>query len=145
MRTLGAGKVGRFKVDCDIANCFDAEAARQRELDPAKVRRITIPAVVDSGAARFVLPASAVKQLGLRIIGKARVRYADGRTAVRNTTRGALVRLNGREAIFTAIIEPKGDTALIGAIVLEELDLLVDCTHQRLVPRDPRFQIAEIE
>jgi hypothetical protein len=36
-------------------------------------------------------------------------------------------------------------TALIGAIVLEQLDLLVDCTHQRLVPRDPRYQIVEIE
>jgi hypothetical protein len=29
--------------------------------------------------------------------------------------------------------------------VLEDLDLLVDCAHQRLVPRDPRFVISEIE
>src|SRR5262245_32224934 len=124
MRSLGAGKVGRFKVDCDIANYGDVEAALRGHLDPAKVRRITIPGVVDSGAARFVLPASAVKQLGLRITGVARVRYADGRTAVRNTTQGAFVTLNGREAVFTAIIAPKRETALIGAVVLEELDLV---------------------
>jgi hypothetical protein len=37
----------------------------------------------------------------------------------------------------TAIIEPKRETALIGAIVLEYLDLLVDCTAQKVVPRDP--------
>jgi hypothetical protein len=38
-----------------------------------------------------------------------------------------------------------GRTALIGAIVLEELDFLVDCTNQRLIPRDKRIVVNEIE
>jgi hypothetical protein len=29
--------------------------------------------------------------------------------------------------------------------VLEDLDLIVDCTHGRLVPRDPRHIISEVE
>jgi hypothetical protein len=33
----------------------------------------------------------------------------------------------------------------IGAHVLEELDFLVDCEKQRLVPRDPKFIVSEIE
>jgi hypothetical protein len=33
----------------------------------------------------------------------------------------------------------------IGAIVLEDLDLLVDCSTQLVVPRDPRGAIYEIE
>ena len=51
----------------------------------------------------------------------------------------------GREGTFTAVIEPKRETALVGAIVLEDLDLLVDCTSQRVIPRDPRGPTAEIE
>ena len=43
------------------------------------------------------------------------------------------------------VVEPKRDTALIGAIVLEDLDLLVDGRAQKLRPRDPRFIIAELE
>jgi predicted aspartyl protease len=144
-RMLGEAKVGRFAVDVDIANFTDTEKVREGSLEPNQVRHVTIKGVVDSGAARFVLPADVVKHLGLRITGKVKVRYADGRTAVRNTAQGALVSLLGREDTFTAVVEPKRDTALIGAVVLEELDLLVDCTHQRLVPRDPRYQIAEIE
>lgn len=35
-------------------------------------------------------------------------------------------------------IMPKREDALIGAIVFEALDLLVDCKRQRVVPRDPR-------
>lgn len=53
--------------------------------------------------------------------------------------------LLGRHGVFKATLEPQRDTALIGAIVLEDLDLLVDCKNQRLFPRDPRFVISEIE
>jgi len=34
---------------------------------------------------------------------------------------------------------------LIGAIVLEELDIVPDCTRQALQPRDPHGLIAEID
>jgi hypothetical protein len=34
---------------------------------------------------------------------------------------------------------------LIGAIVLEDLDLMVDCQWQQLVPRDPSGPVYEIE
>jgi hypothetical protein len=33
---------------------------------------------------------------------------------------------------------------LLGAIVLEALDLLVDCRKQRVVPRDPRGAVYEL-
>jgi hypothetical protein len=42
-------------------------------------------------------------------------------------------------------VEPDRDTALIGAIVLGDLDLLVDCKNQRVIPRGPRIAIYEIE
>jgi hypothetical protein len=51
----------------------------------------------------------------------------------------------GRHGVFTAVVEPKRESALIGAIVLEDLDFVVDCTTQRLVPRDPRYVVSEIE
>ena len=42
-------------------------------------------------------------------------------------------------------VEPGRESALIGAIVLEDLDFLVDCAGQRLVPRDPKHIISEVE
>lgn len=44
-----------------------------------------------------------------------------------------------------AVVEPKRDTALIGAIVLEDLDFLVACTKLCLVPRGPDYVASEIE
>jgi predicted aspartyl protease len=145
MKTRGANGVGRFSVEFEVANHVDVLDAQRGLLQPDKVRRLTIAGVVDSGATRLVLPAKVVKQLGLPSKGKAQVRYANDQTATRDTVTDVEVRLQGREGVFTAVVEPKRRNALIGAIVLEDLDFLVDCTQQRLVPRDPRFVISEIE
>jgi hypothetical protein len=53
--------------------------------------------------------------------------------------------IQGRSSVFTAVVEPGRTDALVGAIVLEELDYVPDCTRQALVPRDPRGLIAEID
>ncbi len=44
-----------------------------------------------------------------------------------------------------AVVEPARTNVLLGAIVLEAFDLLVDCPQQKLHPRDPDHIIAEIE
>lgn len=137
--------MGRFAVDVELANNSDIELARSGHLDPAKIRRVKLKGVVDSGAAHVVLPEVVAKELGLRATGKVKVRYADKRTALRTQVEGVYLELLGRNSVFKATLEPKRDTALIGAIVLEDLDFLVDCTHQRIYPRDPKFIISEIE
>ena len=93
----------------------------------------------------LVLPKSVVTHLGLPLGDKINVRYADGRRAQRHEAEAARVEILGRHDTFKALVEPKRDTALIGAIVLEALDLLVDCKEQRLIPRDPSGPIYEIE
>lgn len=145
MRTTGDNGVGRFSVEFQVANNRDIIKAEEGLLAEDKVRRLTIRGVVDSGAAWLVLPESVVSQLGLPLAEKVKVRYADGRSRTRDTVHNVQVEIQGRRSTFTAIVEPKRSEALIGAIVLEALDYLVDCLHQRLVPRDPRFVIAEIE
>src|SRR5713226_3958676 len=145
MRSQGANGVGRFSVDIEVANNDDLALVRRGLLQPDQVRRETIQGVVDSGAAMVVLPQAVVKRLGLPLGNKVKVRYADGRRAQRREAKGVFLKLLGRDDTFTAIIEPKRQNALIGAIVLEALDLLVDSRTQRVVPRDPSGAIYEIE
>ena len=145
MQAKGSNGVGRFSVELEIANNDDLALARRGLLPPDQVRRETIHGVVDSGATKLVLPQAVVKRLGLPLGDKIKVRYADGRKVQREGAEGVYVQLLGRHGTFTAIVEPRRKTALVGAIVLEDLDLLVDCTAQRVVPRDPRGAIYEIE
>lgn len=147
MRTIGDIKrMGRITVEFEIANNEDIARAKHGDLDPSDVRRAIVKGVVDSGATRLVLPASIVKQLGLPIKRrKVKVRYADGRRGTRPEAEQIWLQLLDRDGVFSAIVEPKRETALIGAIVLEDLDLLVDCAKLKLVPRDPDFVVSEIE
>lgn len=145
MVTKGAKKVGRFSVDFEVANHIDVVDAERGLLPPEKVRRMTIAGVVDSGATRLVLPEKVVKQLGLPVRGRVEVTYAGQQQATRDAVEEVDVQLLGRHGTFTALVEPKRRIALIGAIVLEDLDFLVDGSQQRLVPRDPKFVVSEIE
>jgi predicted aspartyl protease len=145
MKVKGANGVGRFAVEFEVANHGDVVKAREGLLEPEKVRRMTITGTVDSGATRLVLPEKVVKQLGLLFKGKVKVTYANRASATRDAVKEVYLNLQGRDGVFTAVVEPKRRTALIGAIILEDLDFLVDCTQQRLVPRDPRYVVSEIE
>ena len=137
--------MGRFSVEVELVNNEDLIDAKRGHIPVGQVRRTRISGVVDSGASRLVIPESVARHLGLEIAGTAKVRYADGRTEERPVAKNISLTYGGREGIFSAIVEPARDSALIGAIVMEELDFLIDCERQQLVPRDPNQIVSEAE
>jgi clan AA aspartic protease len=137
--------MGRFSVEMNVSNYEDVVDVRRGLLAADKVRSTKVSGVVDTGATRLVLPEKVVNLLGLPKTGKAGVRFADGRRDEKEVAGDAQVEIQGRSGVFSAIVEPGRSDALIGAIVLEELDFIADCITQSLVPRDPKQPIAEIE
>jgi hypothetical protein len=145
MAAGGVAQMGRVTVEVALANYWDVLRAKDGQLSPDAVRRTTVSGIVDSGAARLVLPPCVVRELGLPQDGETGVRYADQRTARRPIVRNVWLELCGRGSVFSGIVEPDREDALIGAIVLEELDLIIDCTRKEVRPRDPDRIISEIE
>ena len=145
MNPHGERGMGRVAVEVDLSNHEDQVLSKAGALQAQQVRRARVAAVVDTGASYLVLPKSVATQLGVPLRGKATVRHADRRKATRQVVGEVDVELLGRDGTFKAIVEPERSNVLIGAIVLEDLDLLVDCGTQTLQPRDPKRIIAEIE
>jgi predicted aspartyl protease len=145
MTTAQEPVMGRFSVEVELANNEDLYAVKAGLIPPEKVRRVRVRGVVDSGATRLVISSAVAKQLGVELVGSAKVRSADGRTADRSIVKDIHLYYGGRESVFNAIVEPDRESVLIGAIVLEDLDFLVDCGGQRLVPRDPKQIVSEAE
>jgi predicted aspartyl protease len=137
--------MGRFSVQFVVANDRDVMQAAPGVPIPAGVKHLVLSGVVDSGAARLVLPQGAVDELRFPGHGETTVRYADGRRERRPVVSHVWLQLLGRDGVFSAVVEPDRTDALIGAIVLEELDLVVDCTTQTLHPREPDSILTEIE
>jgi predicted aspartyl protease len=142
---MGATAVGRFSVEFTVANNREVLRLGPTAQIPEGVKKIALSGVVDSGAARLVLPQRVADELQLQPEGETTVRYADQRREKRPLVSNVWLELLGRHGVFSAVVEPGRNDALIGAIVLEELDLLIDCTTQSLYPREPDSILTEIE
>jgi predicted aspartyl protease len=108
---------------------------------------LELSAKVDTGATLLVLPGWVHQQLQFPIIRRQTVRYANEETSERDVVYGIELTVCGRKGVFEAIIEPQKRYGLLGAIVLETLDLIADSRSQKLYvnPRSPDLPMAEIE
>ncbi len=139
------GNVGRIHISVKMANNGDQLKFRDGTMTADQVRQATVNGIVDTGAAMCVISEALANQLGLPTNTEVNVRYADSRVEKRRVVEQLEVEIMGRRSTFRAVVEPTRPDPLIGVIVLEDLDLLVDPRNQTLHPRDPAIQTFEIE
>lgn len=105
-----------------------------------------VTAKVDSGATMLVLPGEVAQAFNLPVIRKQNVKYADERVEERDIVGVIEVEVCGRKGWFEAVVEPLKKYALLGAVVMESLDLIVEPRSLGIYP-NPRSNLpmAEIE
>jgi predicted aspartyl protease len=124
--------MGQVKIEITLRNARDVVMARLGHLPPAQVHTYTTQGLIDTGATRSVLPPFVAERLGLIRLSRTAARYAHGLLEEVDVTEPFLVDILGRETSDDAMV--LGEDVLLGVTILEKLDLLVDCTHQRLIP-----------
>jgi len=127
--------MGEVKVEVELENAVDRELFRRHSIQESEIRAARVHVLVDSGSVMLVLPQDLVEALGLREEGKAIVTYADERREERPLAGIVTVRVGNRSTNVNCVVGPPGSEPLMGQIVLEALDLLVDAVQQKLVPR----------
>lgn len=112
--------------------------------DPSK--SLEIEAVIDTGATMSVLPMDIIQRLGLEKIEDVNVRYADNRVEKKEVYGWIILEIAGRRAVFDVLAENKGAQPLIGQIVLERLDLVIEPSERKVIPnpRSPETPMIEI-
>lgn len=113
-------------------------------LDPT--RSVEVDAIVDTGATMMVLPQNIVDELNLRKISDVTVRYANNQRQQKSIYAGLIIEIKGRKGSFDVLAEEEGTEPLIGQIVLEELDLVVEPKTRTLMPnpKSPDMPMVEI-
>jgi hypothetical protein len=91
--------------------------------------------LVDAGALMVLLPEDESGKLGLSRGGRVIATYADDRREELPTARGLEVSVLGRSMVTDCLIGPPLCEPLIGQLLLEELDSVVDCARFTLGPR----------
>jgi hypothetical protein len=132
--------MGEVRVKVKLTNVADQAAAVAGKISPDAVRTIEADAMVDTGAVRSCVPQPLLDRLGLQPADHSVVEYANGQKEAVGVAYGILFDIFNRRTSDDALV--LGDEVLIGQTLLEKLDLLVDCTRQRLVPNPAHPDVA---
>jgi predicted aspartyl protease len=134
--------MGRVIARIKVVNWFDLEslAAGTRTESP---RAFETEALVDTGAVKLYLKASLIGELGLRHVGEVQTRTMSNRLEVRKVFAPVALEIQGRTGRFDVVEIPDSLPNIIGQIPLEDLDWVVDCRNQRLIP-NPEHKNGEL-
>ena len=127
--------MGEIKVEIDIENFVDRSRFEDKQIGEEQIRRYRMEALVDTGAVMLALPQDVVDKLGLRILRRVVVTYADERKEERPVAGTVTIRIGERFMNTDCVVGPPLSEALIGQVILEELDLVPDCQKRTLTPR----------
>jgi clan AA aspartic protease len=135
--------MGEVRVKVKLSNVADQAAVVAGQLSPDQIRNVEADAMVDTGAVRSCIPAPLLERLGIKPYDQVTVELADGRKNEVGIADGVRFEIMHRRSSDDALV--LGDEVLIGQTLLEKMDLLVDCTRQRLVPAHPEGAVNKLK
>lgn len=126
--------MGLTRTEIDLSN------PRSGELAPLKVK-----ALVDTGAVTLCIPEHVAVQLDLAELEKREVTTAAGRHLSVPYVGPVQVRFSNRSCFTGALV--LGDSVLLGAIPLEDMDLVVNSRRQEVTvnPESPNIPSAVVK
>lgn len=123
--------MGLVLADIELSN------AREDELAP-----MVVNALVDSGALHLCIPQRVANQLALPVLDRREVTVADGRSRTVDYVGPVKVRFANRQCLVGALV--LGDQALLGAIPMEDMDLVISPSRQTVTvnPASPNIAVS---
>lgn len=135
----GANEMGLVYAELDLLNGGDVYLQRTKQISDEDVRKLRVTSLVDSGAYMLVINENIKNQLGLPTIEKQRATLADESTIEVEIVGPVEVRFENRRTSVDAMVFPNDTEVLLGAIPMEDMDVLVDPKQQKLIvnPKHP--------
>ena len=127
--------MGYVFTEVTLKNSTDVNKAICGEIKEAEIHQKTVQALVDTGAFTLVINEELRKELGLVITGKKKVILANNERVVYQRTGPVDIHWKDRSASIRAAVLPETDKILLGALPLEEMDLIVDPVREELIGR----------
>ena len=125
--------MGLVYAEIDLLNGGDVYLQRKKLVDEKEVKKVTINALVDSGAYMLTINENVRAQLDLPFIEKQFGRLADETLLELDVVGPVEVRFENRSTTVRAIVLPGNAEVLLGSIPMEDMDVLIDPKQQKLV------------
>ena len=138
--------MGHVYASIELVNATDLELVRRGQMDKDEIRRIRVEAMVDTGAFYMVINEHIQEILQLPVIGKKRVALANGQPLECDHVFPIEIRFENRVAHCDAVVLPGDAEPLLGALPLDQMDVLIDPVRQRLIvnPAHPEYAVLKM-
>lgn len=133
--------MGLVYADIELINAEDLGLARRNVIGKEEVRRMHINTLVDSGAYMMAINETIQGQLDLPFIENRKVQLASGDVVAYPVVGPLMIKFANRTAICSTFVLPGDSEPLLGAIPMEEMDVLIHPKRQELVvnPEHPNY------
>lgn len=139
--------MGIVYADIELINEDDRALARRHVIGEEEVRRVKLNMLVDSGAYMMAINETIQSQLELPLLEKRKVQLASGQVVEYDVVGPIDVRFANRRALCSAFVLPGDSEPLLGAIPMEEMDVLIHPRRQELVvnPEHPNYAVLKMK
>jgi clan AA aspartic protease len=118
--------MGEVRTEVILVNLREAGKAQDGIIPESEVRRLTVNAVVDTGAWTLVINEETREKLGLRVKRTSEATVAGGLKVLGGITESVEIHWKDRETVCQAVLLPGEDEVLLGALPLEGMDLTIN-------------------
>ncbi len=139
--------MGLVYAEIELINAGDLEMVRRKLMNQDEIKRMHINVLVDSGAYMMAINETIQSQLELPLIEKRKVQVADGRVVEYDVVGPVHVKFANRKATCNSFVLPGDSEPLLGAIPMEEMDVLIHRQRQELVvnPEHPNYAVLKMK
>lgn len=138
--------MGMVYADIELLNGDDLSDARRHRIGEDEIRRFPLNIMVDSGAYYLCINETIRETLGLSILETRRGQLANGDVVEYDVAGPIEIKFKNRRCVSDAMVLPGDTQPLLGAIPLEDLDVLIDPLRQELVvnPASPDMPLMSL-
>ena len=138
---LNSKEMGLIYAEIELINGGDLELARRHFIGQEEVKRMTIMALVDTGSYMLAINENIKEQLQLPVVETRKAQMTNGHVVDCEVVAPVEIRFKNRRSVCSAIVLPGDAEPLLGAIPLEDMDVLIHPLRQELIvnPDHPYF------
>jgi clan AA aspartic protease len=125
--------MGMVYADIELINSDDLGREVRKEIDQDEIRRMHVNVMVDSGAYMLAINENIQSYLNLRYLETRTIQVAHGRIVELDVVGPVDVRFGNRKATCNAFVLPGDCEPLLGAIPMEEMDVIIHPKRQELI------------
>jgi clan AA aspartic protease len=125
--------MGLIYAEIDLINGRDLILARENKIGEEEIRRIPVTMLVDAGSYMLMINENIQEVLQLPVVERRRGVLANGQVVECDVVSPVELRFKNRQTTCRAMVMPGDAEPLLGAIPLEDLDVVIHAQRQELI------------